>query len=189
MKLLRRCWTAFLLLGCVHARDQRLPTVPRMIPLVTRKVHVDINYSPAEFADIARAAELLDHETRGRLRVMLLQDWYPGLWLPKDHWKLIRLAPDEPITVNFDAAQKSNVWGMCYHGNQSMYLVPERIHGNNAFVSVLEHEILHSVNVEHVKDPKSIMARYVDTSPLEFSPEDRKAFCEALGCDTKEVWK
>lgn len=161
-----------------------------MIPLVTRKVHVDIDYTPAEFELVARAAEVLDHETRGRLRVMLLQDWYPGLWMPKDHWSLQRLAPTDKLTQNFDTAQKNTIWGLCYHGNQTMYLVPERMQGGpNAFISVLEHEILHSVNVEHVKDPKSVMARYVDTSPLEFSPEDRKAFCEALGCDVKEVWK
>lgn len=66
-----------------------------------------------------------------------------------------------------------------------VYIIPERLPGHDRFVSVVEHELMHALGVEHVShDAHAVMGPTVSAPPaLCWTPADRAAFCAAWRCD------
>lgn len=163
-----------------------------MIPLITRKIHVSIDFTLVEYYLLKEIADRLAEETKGRFQIEMLQDLDDNhyIYMPKDHWRIVRLLNDSEASKNFDAVRGVHIWGLCSPADNTIYLIPDRAKGEIPFMHVAEHELLHSIGVRHTNDRLGIMYKFVgDDLPLTFRPSDRAAFCEAVGCDVREVWK
>lgn len=165
-----------------------------MNPVVIRKLHIDLAFTPIEFKWLAEAAERVYQETNGQFQVLLLQDLdfqYPMKLFPEHHWRVIKLNEGCRTVENFDTLKQQRIWGLCQYEDKTIYLVTDRIVTQRAFIHVTIHELLHSIGVVgHTSDNKGIMYSYIQKElPLQFQESDKIAFCEAVGCKMEDIWK
>ena len=189
-----------LLFGCVKVKDVRTPSPAIMIkPLVTRRMHVDIDFTKEEYRILVEAGKHLENETPGRVRIEFLQDLdmsrpfmiAAGGVFVGDHWRIVRVTAESRAHANLNERFDGlNVLGLCNYEDRTIFMVSDGDNKPRIYQHIAEHEYLHSMGLKHTKDPKGIMAKFVASEePLDMHDSDREAFCNALDCNVKEIWK
>lgn len=86
---------------------------------------------------------------------------------------------DKPATIlgYFDNGQKVN----------TIYLVYDRMLGLEYYRGTLEHELGHSIGLDHLKEENTLMYPSMDKGAKHITGSDLKQFCEIYSCKTKNL--
>ena len=78
---------------------------------------------------------------------------------------------------------KPNLLGWYSAGRKTLYLIPERLIGPEAYRTVVLHELSHVLGMHHSTTQHAIAYEFPLISPRHITGDDQVAFCQIWKCD------
>jgi len=162
----------------------------------TRAVFIDQDFTSAETEDIQRSLQEWETATHNAIHFEIVPSFNHNfdaiLALHQKSLIILNYPANTPMVKNADRAIQEEfndptLWINAYYdGDQptpTIYVVSERILGQEAFISVVEHEIGHSLGLEHNMKEGTLMYPIQDKSARHITPDDVRAFCKLHWCN------
>lgn len=162
-------------------------------PLVTKRLYVDDTFQLSEIRCIEEAADRWTRRTKGLAKIVVVPITQGKDTIPSnttiDDILLVRSTSDTAIVFFIERLSGAALYG--YHqalrDHSEITLVVDRYSTNTVCVSVVMHELGHSMGIHHNDDPTSLMYGGVDGMPTAITRRDLTDFCSVHGCRVDEL--
>ena len=162
----------------------------------TRTVFIDQDFTSAQMEDIQRSLQEWENATHNVIHFDIIPSFNHNfdavLALHQKSLIILNYPSDTPLIRHEDQAVQEEfndptLWINAYYdGDQptpTIYVISERILGREAFISVVEHEIGHSLGLEHNMKEGTLMYPIQGKSAHHITSDDIKEYCKLHYCD------